>query len=61
MSGRLVYDGKSITVKIKKRAHSPILRSVPKLKVPVKIPWLNNTRLNIEWGLPDFLGVIMTF
>ena len=49
MPGRLVFDGKSITVKIRKRAHSPILKSVQKLNAPVKIPWLNNTPLNIEW------------
>lgn len=49
MPGRLVFDGKSITVKIRKRAHSPILKSVPKLNAAVKIPWLNNTPINIEW------------
>ena len=49
MPGRIKYDGNMITVKIRKRAHTPILKSVAKLNEIHEIPWLNNTPLKIEW------------
>ena len=49
MPGRIKYDGNMITVKIRKRAHTPILKGITKLKEIHKIPWLQNTPLKIEW------------
>ncbi len=49
MSGRVSYDGKEFVIKIRKRATTPILKSVKKLHQPVKVPWLNNKLLRIEW------------
>ena len=47
--GRLVYDGKKFQIKIRKRAYTPILKSVNKLNEPFKIPWLNNRTIEIVW------------
>ena len=49
MPGRIKYDGKMFTVIIRKRAHTPILKSVGKLNKPIIVPWLNNIPLKIEW------------
>ena len=49
MPGRIKYDGNMITVKIRKRAHTPILKGIAKLNEIHKIPWLQNTQLKIEW------------
>ncbi len=47
--GRLEYDGDSFTVKIRKRAHAPLILGVKKLNRPIKVPWLKNLPLKIEW------------
>lgn len=47
--GQVVYDGEKIVIKIRKRAHTPILLGVEKLQEPCKVPWLNNLPLSIEW------------
>jgi len=49
MPGRIKYDGKTITIKIRKRAHTPILKGVDKLNQVHNIPWLNNIPMIIEW------------
>jgi transposase len=49
MPGRVVYDGNMITIKIRKRAYTPILKGIAKLNQIHKIPWLQNTQLKIEW------------
>ena len=49
MPGRVIYDGNKFLVKIRKRAHTPVLLEVEKLQVPVKIPWLNGKLLEIVW------------
>lgn len=49
MPGQVVYDGKSFTVKIRKRATTPILLGVEKLKKEIYVPWLNNKPLKIVW------------
>ena len=49
MPGRIVYDGKNFLVKIRKRAHTPILKGVEKLNEPIQVPWLNNKSVEIEW------------
>lgn len=48
-SGTLEFDGKEFVVKIRKRAHAPLLMSVEKLVKPVQVPWLNNISLKIIW------------
>jgi Transposase DDE domain len=47
--GQVIYDGKEFVIKIRKRAHTPILLGVKRLQQPVKIPWLDNRALRIEW------------
>jgi len=49
MPGRVIYDEKMITIKIRKRAHTPILKGIAKLNQVHKIPWLKDTPLKIEW------------
>ena len=49
MPGRIEYDGKGFTVKIRKRAATPILLSVEKLNREIQIPWLGNKPLRIIW------------
>ena len=49
MPGKVVYDGKNITVKIRKRAHTPILKGVEKLNNPVQVPWLDGKTVKIIW------------
>jgi transposase len=49
MPGRLVFDGNKFMVKIRKRAHTPILKGVEKLKSPFPVPWLNNMTVEIVW------------
>jgi len=49
MPGRIEYDGKRFTVKIRKRAATPILLSVEKLNREMQIPWLDNKPLRIIW------------
>lgn len=49
MPGRVVYDGNKFVVKIRKRAHTPILREVEKLQKPIKIPWLSGRTLEFVW------------
>jgi transposase len=49
MPGQVVYDGKEFIIKIRKRAHTPILLGVKRLQQPVSIPWLGHRMLRIEW------------
>ncbi len=49
MPGKVVYDGNSFLVKIRKRAHTPILKEVEKLNKPISVPWLDNKSLRIIW------------
>ena len=49
MPGRVIYDGKNFKIKIRKRAHTPILKDVKKIQKPIKIPWLNNRTIEIIW------------
>ena len=46
---RLVFDGSKFIVKICKRAHTPILKGLEKLKTPFPVPWLNNMSVEIVW------------
>lgn len=47
--GQVVYDGNNFTIKIRKRAHTPILLGVKKLQNGFTVPWLNNKLIKIEW------------
>jgi len=47
--GRVIYDGNKFIVKIRKRAHTPILKDVEKLQNPIQVPWLDNKNLEIIW------------
>ena len=47
--GILEFNGKEFKVKIRKRAHTPIVLGVKKLNMPTKIPWLNNLPLSVTW------------
>jgi cytochrome c oxidase subunit 2 len=49
MPGRVTYDGNKFQIKIRKRAYTPILKSVPKLEKAIKVPWLENKEIEIIW------------
>ena len=49
MPGKIIYDGDKFTIKIRKRAHTPVLIEVEKLKKPFKVPWLKNKTIEIIW------------
>jgi len=49
MPGRIEYDGKIFTVKIRKRATTPILLGVEKFNREIQVPWLGNKPLRIIW------------
>jgi len=49
MPGRVVFNGNKFIVKIRKRAHTPILKGVEKLQSPFPVPWLNNMTVEIVW------------
>lgn len=49
MPGRVVYDGNKFVIKIRKRAHTPILKEVEKLQKPFQIPWLSGKTVEIVW------------
>jgi hypothetical protein len=36
-------------IKIRKRAHTPILKGVDKLSKPFQVPWLDNKTIKILW------------
>lgn len=47
--GQIIYDGEKFTLKIRKRAHTPILLGVEKLQQEFSVPWLDNRKIKIEW------------
>lgn len=49
MPGRVHFDGQRFEVKIRKRAHTPILLGVKKLQQPISIPWLDGRPLQIRF------------
>ncbi|MDR4505026.1 MAG: hypothetical protein MRK01_09585 [Candidatus Scalindua sp.] len=49
MPGRVVFDGKKFLIKIRKRAHTPVLTEVEKLKTHFSVPWLNGKSVEIVW------------
>ena len=51
MPGRVRFDGKQFEVRIRKRAHTPILLGVKNLQQPIPIPWLDGRQLQIRFTL----------
>ncbi len=49
MPGRVIYDGNNFKIKIRKRAHTPLLKEVKKLKKPFQVPWLDGKSVEIIW------------
>lgn len=49
MPGQVVYDGNNFIIKIRKRAHTPILLGIKKLQNGFTVPWLDNKSIKIEW------------
>ena len=49
MPGQVCYDGEKFTIKIRKRSHTPILLGIKNLQQSIKVPWLENLPLEIEW------------
>ncbi len=49
MPGRVVYDGNKFAIKIRKRAHTPVLKEVERLQKPFKVPWLSGKTVEIVW------------
>ncbi len=47
MPGRVIYDGNNFKVKIRKRAHTPVLKEVKKLQTPFHVPWLSGKSVEI--------------
>ncbi len=47
MPGRVRFDGRHFEVRIRKRAHTPILLGVKKLQQPIAVPWLGDRPLRI--------------
>jgi hypothetical protein len=49
MPGKVVYDGNKFQIKVRKRAHTPILKEVEKLQRPIHVPWLDGKPVEIVW------------
>jgi transposase len=49
MPGKVVFDGSNFQIRIRKRAHTPVLLGVDKLKGPISIPWLQGRSLEVVW------------
>ncbi len=49
MPGKVIYDGDKFLIKIRKRAHTPILKGVEKLQTSFSVPWLDGKSMQIEW------------
>lgn len=49
MPGKVIYANNEFTIKIRKRAHTPILKGVKMLKGEMLVPWLENKKLTIQW------------
>ena len=49
MPGQIDYDGNIFTVRIRKRATTPILLGIEKLNREILVPWLDHKPLRIIW------------
>ena len=48
--GKVVFDGNKFIIKLRKRAHTPILKGIDKINKPFSVPWLNNMNVEIVWS-----------
>ena len=49
MPGTVRYDGQGFEVRLRKRAHTPILLGVKKLQRAIEVPWLGTKPLRIKF------------
>jgi len=49
MPGKVIFDGSNFQIRIRKRAHTPVLLDVKKLQDPIVIPWLEGRTVEIIW------------
>lgn len=49
MPGKISYDGKEFIIKIRKRAHTPILMRQKELTNGIQVPWLDGRIVRIQW------------
>jgi len=49
MPGKVSYDGHEFVVKIRKRAHTPILLGIQALSEGISVPWLEGKTIRIVW------------
>lgn len=49
MPGKITYDGNEFVIKIRKRAHTPILLGLRPLTEGIAVPWLEGKTLRIVW------------
>jgi len=49
MPGRIRFDGHDFELHIRKRAHTPILLGVKKLRDAIEVPWLDGRRIHITF------------
>jgi len=49
MPGKITYDGNEFLIKIRKRAHTPILMGIETLTEGFCVPWLDGKKLRLEW------------
>lgn len=47
--GNITVNDKNITINMRKRAHTPILKSNEMFKKTWKVPWFQNKNLNYKW------------
>ncbi len=49
MPGRVSFDGRDFTLRVRKRAHTPILLGVKRLEEPTEVPWLDGRKIKIAF------------
>jgi len=49
MPGKISFDGSQFIIKIRKRAHTPILMKQKRMTEGVRVPWLDNKIVRIQW------------
>lgn len=49
MPGAIHFNGRDFEIRIRKRAHTPILLGVKKLQDPVEVPWLDQRQMRIVY------------
>ena len=50
MPGMIAYDGNEFQVRIRKRAHTPVLLGVDKINRPIEVPWLEGRKVNLVFS-----------